>query len=226
MSFRVFDLTDIYRRFELSDDIGTVTINGIPIAICHGEASYGPRVMTDDEYWEDPVHYIYSIAAQTDFGFPLMSPEKPVPSCDILAIQLAQIRHMTLPVEGFIEAYTRIYVLAHAAFYPRNRLREIVGVSDFEYFVPDYTAKKVTFVIDRDDTYTIDITDEVDLGAWYMVEDTVGRTNAYNEPNAEMISWLIEPPEDTKDVDDDDAFYRNVRGHMLAKLRLKGYMSD
>lgn len=233
MSFRLFDLSGVLERIFFDEDSGEVTVNGIVIGHCYVNASFGPREIIDHEYWEDPLAYVYAFAMQTDFGFPIMRPEKMVPSEDNLAIQLVRIRHDLLPIAGYIAEYTRIYLMAHASFFPRNRLREAVGLDDFDYFVPDLENDKVTYVI-GEDTYVIDIRDKVELETWTLVDDTIGRTNAYNPQNAAFVEWLLEPPFFNEDPsndrevspDVDDEFRRRVKSNICARLRLEGYVSN
>lgn len=230
MSLVKFDLEPVLRRMHLTEDTPVVTINGCIIAFCYDDASFGPRDIIDDEYWEDALDYIYGIQMQTDLGFPQIRQTKQVPSEELLAIQLARVRHDMLPISGFIAEYTRLYILAHASMFPRNRLREAVGLSDFDYCIPDYVNSRVTYVT-GEDSYTIDIRDDAERSTWMIVEESIGLTNAWNEKNEECISWLIEPPylnddpanerEVTQDEDDD--FRRRVKSNMMSRMRVAGY---
>jgi hypothetical protein len=230
MSIIRYDLEKVLYRMNLPEDTGVVMVNGIIIAFCYKDASFGPREIFDDEYWEDALEYIYGIAMQADLGFPMIRQTSQVPSSEMLAIQLARVRHDLIQISGYIAEYTRLYVMAHAALFPRNRLREDIGITDFDYFVPDYVNSKVTFVV-GDDAYTINIRDEVERNTWALVEESVGVTNAWNEKNEECVSWLIEPPylndDPSNDVErsevDDDEFRRRVKGNMMSRMRVAGY---
>ncbi len=234
MSIVKYDLTNVLSRMNLDESCKTVTINGLIIAFCYPDASFGPREIIDDEYWEDALEYIYGIAMQTDFGFPMIRQTETVPAEELLAIQLVRIRHDLLPIAGYIAEYTRIYVMGHAAFFPRNRLREAIGISDFDYFVADYSAKRVTYTVGQD-AYTIDMLDDVELHTWMLVEEALGNTNAWNAKNEDFVmNWLtISPPylnedpanerDEEVNATEDDEFRRRVKGNMMSKLRMVGW---
>jgi len=152
MSFELYSLDRIYDITDPKKIVGSVTYNGHELVKCFEGCLVEPREIVDsedtDNYWLEPLKYVYHFVTQCHFGFPqqLVAGE---PS-DILDVQLCRIKYNVIDIMNDLTEYRVTFMLTQMACLPPLMLQKFTGQTMFDYFVPMYEENKVRFVINEE----------------------------------------------------------------------------
>jgi len=224
MSYRLFDLNNIFELIELTAEI---TYNGELIGYCFHGIPLEPKDYVDDDYWFEYVEYIYRLFTQRYFNYPDLVVA--ADSKTLLNVQLARVKFDFLPTEGHDDEYKKIYAMTQAACLPIIKLQSISGgLVAFDVFKCDYENHKITFYVNSEE-FTTDLSAS-EVHTFRFIEETLGCTMALDNTNIAFINTMQNPFKDIKvdaneeyfEAEDIDKILEDIQKESAAKKKSSG----